>query len=449
VVIDSGPTYAYAQQAYEAMQKKEKLPVKYVVNTSSQELHILGNEFYKEQGATLIGPKSYEKLIKEQKPLSMLEKLSNTIFINTRLVPLDIYQNSNTIISIGELKIEIKKLEKSDSKNLVVYLPSEETIFVGNYISNKRIPNLKDHDSLNEWMDNLKTIEELSWKHIITAHGIKRNREALTSTKNYLTKVKKSVLDSLKNPSKHTSNSTFGTYQNIAFFKEFHTENIQKAYDELKIAKVKTDKLKVNYESAILAAMSNINTNKVLKEGTTKAITIAEKKPITEKPVTIKAEETIKITKVEIIHESSVKNIIEQASKTKIAPTTEEDIPSISYDKDFYTAQQHAIEEHKVVLIKVEADNCPPCDKLNQELETNKSLRKMINKYTKVIKINTSHESVPLGLDNMGTPTVFVINPETEKVLVKLEGIGAIQELEASLRSVIVDDDKMALAFVQ
>ena len=73
----------------------------------------------------------------------------------------------------------------------------------------------------------------------------------------------------------------------------------------------------------------------------------------------------------------------------------------------------------------------------------------MINKYTKVIKINTSHESVPLGLDNMGTPTVFVINPETEKVLVKLEGIGAIQELEASLRSVIVDDDKMALAFVQ
>ena len=48
VVIESGPTYAYAQQAYTAMQNKEALPVKYVINTSSEELNILGNEFYKD-----------------------------------------------------------------------------------------------------------------------------------------------------------------------------------------------------------------------------------------------------------------------------------------------------------------------------------------------------------------------------------------------------------------
>jgi len=456
VVIDSGPTYAYAQQAYSAMQKKEKLPVKYVVNTSSEELHILGNEFYKEQGATLIGPKSYEKLIKEQKPLTMLEKLSNAIFANTRLVPLDIYQNENTTISIGELKIEIKKLEKSESKNLVVYLPSEETIFVGNYVSNKRVPALKEHDSLNEWMGNLKTIEELSWKHVITAHGTKRNREALTCTKNYLTKIKKTVSDSIENPSKNIDKNTFGTCQNIAFFNNFHSENIQKAYDELKIAKVKTNASKVkvatskneNDEKAILAAMANIKTKKVLKEGTTKAISITEQKPAITK-VNKAAKENSKIAKVEITHETTVHSIIEEASKTKVAPTTEENVPCIRYDKDYYTAQQHAIKEHKVVLIKVEADDCPPCDKLNQMLVDNKSLRKMINKYTKIIKINTSHESVPLGLTNMGTPTVFVINPETESVLVKLEGINDIQELEESLRSVVVNDGKTALAFVQ
>jgi len=455
VVIDSGPTYAYAQQAYTAMQKREKLPVKYVINTSSEELNILGNEFYKEQGATLIGPESYRKLIKEQKILSMIGKLSNAIFTNTRLVPLDVYQNENTTITIGKTKIEIKKLEKGESKNLVVYLPKEETIFAGNYISNKRVPSLKEHESLNEWMENLKTIERLSWKHIISSHGIKRNREALTSTKKYLRKIKKTVLASIKNPSENIDKSEFSHYQNIAFFNDFHSENIQKAYDELKTDKTKTDKLIANDEDKILTAMLDIKTNKVLKEGTYKTILVPEKivikkekEPKTE-VVKKKIKENVKIAKVEITDEISVQSIIEEASKTEVAPTTEENVPSISYDKDFYTAQQHAIKEHKMIFIKVEADNCEPCQELDQKLASNKTLRKMINKYTKAIKVNTSYESVPLGLTNMGTPTVFVINPETESVLVKLEGMNEIEELEASLRSFTKESDASALAFNQ
>ena len=450
VVIDSGPTYAYAQQAYTAMQNKEKLPIKYVINTSSEELNILGNEFYKEQGATLIGPKSYEKLIKEQKPLSMLERLSNTIFTNTRLVPLDVYQDEDTTITIGKTKIEIKKLEKKESRNLVVYLPNEETIFVGNYVSNKRLPSLKEHESLNEWLANLQTIEKLPWKHIISSHGVKRDREALSSTQNYLNKIKKTVLASLKTspqtPLKKVENKTFGTYEHIAFFKDFHSENIQKAYDELKNSKLKTDTLKTNDEASILTAMANIKTNKVLKEGTTTILVTKKTAKLKEKKSKVKKKI---IEKVEITEETSVQSIIAQASKAKVAPTTEENVPSISYDKDFITAQQHALKEHKMVFIKVEADDCIPCNELDEELASNKTLRKMINKYTKAIKINTSYESVPLGLTNMGTPTVFVINPETESVLVKLEGTGAIEDLEASLRSITSEDEANSLAFNQ
>jgi thioredoxin-related protein len=450
VVIDSGPTYAYAQQAYTAMQKKEKLPVKYVINTSSQELNILGNEFYKERGATLIGPKSYEKLIEEQKPLSIWEQLSNIIFTNTRLVPLDVYQDKNSTITIGKTEIEIKKLEKGESKNLVVYLPKEETIFVGNYIANKRIPSLKEHTSLNEWIDNIETIEKLSWKHIISSHGVQRNRKALRSTKNYLNKLKKTILASLKTspktPLKKIDNKTFGTYEHIAFFKDFHSENIQRAYDELKAnqSKVNIASLQKNKddEKAILAAMSNIKSNEILKEGSRKSITIA--KPI-EKSKTPKKKR--KIAKVEITKETSVQAILEEAAITKVAPTTEEIVPSINYDKDFYTAQQHAIKEHKMVFIKIEADNCPPCNELDQELTNNKTLRKMINKYTTAIKINTSYETVPLGLTNRGTPAVIVINPETERVLVKLEGMEKLKYLEESLKSVTNDPGSLALNY--
>ena len=49
VVIDSGPTYAYAQQAYAAMQKIAKIPVKYVITTHDHDDHWLGNRFYKKK----------------------------------------------------------------------------------------------------------------------------------------------------------------------------------------------------------------------------------------------------------------------------------------------------------------------------------------------------------------------------------------------------------------
>ena len=455
MVIDSGPTYAYAQQAYTVMQNKEKLPVKYVINTSANELNILGNEFYKELGATLIGPKSYEELIKKQKPLSMLEKLSNTVFSNTRLIPLDIYQNEDTTIHIGNTKIEIKKLEKNESKNLVIYVPQEKSIFVGNYIANKRIPSLKEHDSINEWIANLETIESLSWKHIISSHGVERKRTALNTTKNYLATIKKTVLTSIKTSSKDIDKNSFKDYQHIAFFNDFNSANIQKAYDELKTNKVAKI---TNDEQAILSAMSTIKTNEVLKEGTGKMLILSEKTPTvhkkkpqvkksTIKKAQVKSKKVnLKRAKVEIIDETSVQSIIKKASKTKVAPTTEEVVPSIRYDKDFFTAQRHALKEHKMVLIKVEADGCEPCMELDQELASNKTLRKMINKYTKAIKINTSYESVPLGLTNMGTPTVFVINPKTESILVKLEGIDAIKDLEDSLRTV-TSESKGSLAF--
>ncbi|HHE05691.1 MAG TPA: MBL fold metallo-hydrolase, partial [Epsilonproteobacteria bacterium] len=51
VVIDSGPTYAYASQAYTQMQKIAKLPVKYVMITHDHDDHWQGNSFYKSKGA--------------------------------------------------------------------------------------------------------------------------------------------------------------------------------------------------------------------------------------------------------------------------------------------------------------------------------------------------------------------------------------------------------------
>ncbi|NEW59942.1 MBL fold metallo-hydrolase [Sulfurovum sp. bin170] len=190
IVIDSGPTYSYAEQAYRIMQKREALPIKYVINTSAHETKILGNKFYKEQGATLIGPKSYEILLKEKRVPNLSTKISKDAFINTQFMPLDIYQNSHSKISIGEITLEIKKFEDGDSQHLVVFIPKRGIIFVGNYIYNSQKSKIENHYSLVELKKTIYKIENLSWEYIISSRGTKMGRDTIEETRNHINSIK-------------------------------------------------------------------------------------------------------------------------------------------------------------------------------------------------------------------------------------------------------------------
>ena len=66
VLIDSGASYGFASQAYEAMSKIEKLPVSTVISTHRHDEHWLGNSFYKENfNAKILGPSLINKKYNE------------------------------------------------------------------------------------------------------------------------------------------------------------------------------------------------------------------------------------------------------------------------------------------------------------------------------------------------------------------------------------------------
>jgi len=340
VVIDSGPTYQYAQQAYDAMQEKNPLPVKYVINTTAEELHVLGNEFYQERGAKLIGPEKYYELFNHDIP----SKISKNIFPNTRLIPIDTYIKGNKNIVLGDTKIEIKSFDKKDGRHLVVYFPNKKTVFVGEYVSNKQAPHIDKSYSLDKWKKVLNNIERLSWKHMISSHGIKRGRMAMNSTKKYL---------------------------------QYLT---QKEKKPLKKKKISPSSVKMLATKELLL-----------------------KKPFIKKPF--------------------IKKI---------------NVPNIHYT-NFDKAKREAKKEHKYVMIKVEASHCKPCIALNQELANNNHIKEMVNKHIKAVKINADYDTVPMGLTYMGTPTVFLIEPNEDRVLMQLEGGLAVRELEESL-GLFLDD---------
>ena len=357
IVIDSGPTYQYAQQAYLAMQKIKTLPVKYVINTTVEDIHVLGNEFYQERGATLIGPESYYELF-NQNSFSISQQISKEAFSNTRLVPLDSYVKSDRDIIIGDTKIEIKRLDKDEGRHLIVNFPKTKTLFVGNYVSNGQVPKIDKCHSLAEWKDILSKIESLSWKYLISSHGTKRSRTALVDTKKYLNYLAKK---------------------------------------EEKVLKKSIENQKNN---------SNIKM-------------LATKKPLIKKL---------------FIKQPFIKNRV-----------IKEEVPSIHYT-NFERAKREAVMENKYIMIKVEASNCEPCVALNNELASNKHIKEMVNKHIKAVKINADYDSVPMGLTYMGTPTVFLIEPKQDRILMQLEGVLAVRELEESLDIFLDDSFKKGVA---
>ena len=346
IVIDSGPTYQYAQQAYRAIQKETPLPVKYIINTSSNELHSLGNSFYKEQGATLIGVKR-EKSTKNQN-ISLESKISKEAFLNTHFVPLDISLNADKDITLGSSKIKIKKF----GDKLVIHLPKNKIIFVGDFVSDNPSDTKIEHSSTKSWAKTFNTIEKLSWKYIISSHSIKRKRYALADTRGYLKlfqeKPKKIV------PSKTVANE-------------------KKVFVAKKIEPI-----------PLLTAIKK--ENKKLKH-----------------------------------------------------------TPCIKYT-NLKQAKRSALREHKFVMIKIEADNCSPCRELNKLLKTNDKVKNMVNRHIKAVKINRDHESLPVGFDIMAAPTILLFKPETNQVLVQLEGRETFEDLEDALKVFVSDSHSAGLA---
>ena len=386
VVIDSGPTYSYAQQANQIMREKEPLPVKYVINTTAEEVHILGSSFYKEQGAILLAPKDYKKY--EHKNKLKLEKiLTADTFQNTTIVPLDRYIQSDESLYVGGLKIDIIKIIKKSNHYLIVHIPQKDTVFVGDMVFNNRIPSLKSGRSIDLWLKALNQIEKISWQRLISAHGVKTKYTAIKNTKSYLTVLRDTVSKKIKKGESKSSiikTTKMFSFMEDQLYNECHKNNISSVYKELKakvpkkIARKESDKKVKKSESA--------------------------KKQVAKKQV-------IKKTAVE---------------------------PNIRY-YSFSKAVKKAVANRKLLLIKIYSDNCPFCKELDAIFLKNNRVKRLINKNFVMVKINNSREKIPLGVEVGVTPSLVFVRADTQEVKMVIPGIEALGELIDTLKEGIED----------
>lgn len=241
VVVDSGPSYQYAKQAYQAMSKIASLPVKAVISTHDHDDHWLGNSFYKDKfNSVIIGPQAINKNYKASDETRMFRVLPENAIKGTKIIPVDITPNKSMDITIDGEEFEITPIgEKAHTQeDLFVYLPKQKVLFSGDLAMNGRITSNRDGSIVGE-LKAIKMMRSKDWTVFVAGHGLDTSKNALDDAEKYFTLLHKRILKAMDDEvdaEDITSIIKMEEFKDRAMFKSLNAQNISDAYTEIEFA---------------------------------------------------------------------------------------------------------------------------------------------------------------------------------------------------------------------
>jgi len=236
LVIDSGPTYLYAKEASEQIFRIKPLPIKHVLNTHVHDDHWLGNGFYKQHGATILGSESFDDINVDQ-TTRMQNRISEEAYDATIPVLPEGSINADQTIIIAGKSVVLKRVEEKahTGGDVYVYLPSRKAVFAGDLVFNDRLPSLRDGD-ISGWISILEEIKTMDIEVLVGGHGFRTDKESLNLTLNYLKELKKGIRDILDRGgdiSDAVRELTMQSYSKEGMYEELHKANINAAFQML------------------------------------------------------------------------------------------------------------------------------------------------------------------------------------------------------------------------
>lgn len=280
VILDSGVLIFdthFTPEAGEALLEKVKAatprPVRYVVDSHFHPDHTHGNQAFATarqiigstntrrdmlqkdlpalNQAQTIAQNQVEQLSKEisqerdaKRQESLRAQLTQRLAFMRRMSGLRILAPGMTLddsLSIVDGPREVQLLSLGighTDGDIVLYLPQEKIIFLGDLFFNDSLPNVEDANML-EWIKTLKEALKLDAKTFVPGHGQVGTRADVEEFVTYLEDLKtlvepavtrgdtlEQVIHELRLPSKYASYS----------FQDFFPANLQKMYTELKVS---------------------------------------------------------------------------------------------------------------------------------------------------------------------------------------------------------------------
>ncbi len=239
-LMDTGPSYQFAKQAYSAMKKIADLPVKYVVNSHNHDDHWLGNDFYKKEfNATLIGPETINTNYKEGDKTRMYNVLPKNAIEGTHIIKLDKTPKKPFTLSFGgkEFKIIPMAVKAHTVDDIFVYMPKEKVLFAGDLVMNGRITSNRDGSVMGQ-IKAIDMIDKLDWKVLVPGHGLITGKHAVDEARLYFKLLKERIMKALDedvDATEITEKVTLPEFKDKAMYDILNAQNVGYAFDELEM----------------------------------------------------------------------------------------------------------------------------------------------------------------------------------------------------------------------
>jgi len=238
VIIDSGPSYQYAKQAYHIMKNIENLPATTVINTHEHDDHWLGNSFYKETfNAELIGPKEINENYKTNDKTRMFNVLPANAIKGTKIIPVDTVPTKPLKLSIGGEEFEIIPVgtKAHTDEDFFIYIPKRKVLFAGDLAMNGRITSNRDGSLLGQ-LKAIKMMKTKDYETFIPGHGLNTSKNAMEDAEKYFTLLHERIKQALEDEVEMTELDDaipMEEFKDRAMFNALNGRNVQEAFTEL------------------------------------------------------------------------------------------------------------------------------------------------------------------------------------------------------------------------
>lgn len=236
VVFDTGPSYRYAKEAHEAMKKIADLPISVVINSHMHDDHWLGNNYLKEQGATIYATKAQADKFPLGVKAHMMSVIKPEDSKGTKVIGIDKLITKSTTLNIDGREFEIYLFDYPvhTPSDLFMYLKDEKVLFSGDLLFAGRITSIRD-GSVEGGLKSLKVMESYDVKTYAIGHGTFTDKTAINQMRDYFMALKTKAMEAIE------EEVDMGTFVKTADFSAFdfqkmmdilHKPNLGFAYRE-------------------------------------------------------------------------------------------------------------------------------------------------------------------------------------------------------------------------
>lgn len=190
-VIESGYHEAMVQEMLQHIARISKAPVKYVINTNSQPDRFLGNEHFRQRGATIITSRLEAARMAAMGGLfAEINERALGLKPGTIAIPNapDRILEGDTELDLGGIKILLQQLGAAHTPGpLVVHIPKDNTVYAGDILYSGRLPAVIDGGNVKSWIEVFGKLRRFGDATFVPGHGKPAKLSAFQfSTREYL-----------------------------------------------------------------------------------------------------------------------------------------------------------------------------------------------------------------------------------------------------------------------